>query len=96
LQPTKSHCIKKINFRLFAHLFAAFADVDSTYEVTFPIKYKTQFEDFPKTVKSKKSDIKALLSIGGGTGHSTLASMVSQPDSRQTFIQSSMRLALDN
>jgi chitinase len=88
--------VEKIDFRLFTHLFAAFADIDSTYEVTFPIKHKTQFEDFPNTVKSKKSDIKAFLSIGGDTDHSTLASMVSQPDSRQTFIQSSVRLAMDN
>ncbi|XP_059455302.1 class V chitinase-like [Corylus avellana] len=88
--------VEKIDFRLFTHLFAAFADVDSTYQVTFPLKYNAQFEDFPKTVKSMKSDIKALLSIGGDTDHSTLASMVSRPESRQTFIQSSMRLALEN
>ncbi|XP_018850358.2 class V chitinase-like [Juglans regia] len=97
------HCdsafpVSDIKSSLFTHLFAAFADVNSSYQVTFPILYKLQFESFTQTVQIKNPDVKTLLSIGGGASGvaSTLASMASKQENRKIFIGSSITLAREN
>ncbi|KAF5469566.1 hypothetical protein F2P56_013630 [Juglans regia] len=90
--------VSDIKSSLFTHLFAAFADVNSSYQVTFPTLYKFQFESFTQTVQIKNPDVKTLLSIGGGASGvaSTLASMASKQENRKIFIDSSITLARDN
>ncbi|KAG7945444.1 hypothetical protein I3843_15G151600 [Carya illinoinensis] len=97
------HChsafpVSDIKSSLFTHLFAAFADVDPTYQVTFPTLYKHQFETFTRTVQIENPDVKTLLSIGGGAPgvSSTLASMASMQENRKIFIGSSITLARAN
>ncbi|XP_042962915.1 class V chitinase-like [Carya illinoinensis] len=91
--------VSDIKSSLFTHLFAAFADVNSSnYQVTFPTLYKLQFESFTQTVQIKNSGVKTLLSIGGGASGvaSALASMASKKENRKIFIDSSITLAREN
>lgn len=90
--------VASIDSKLFAHLFAAFADVDPiTYKVTFPQASEVQFSTFTLTVQQKNPSVKILLSIGAGDSKaSSFASMASQPNTRKSFIDSSISLARSN
>uniref|UniRef100_A0A803QB65 GH18 domain-containing protein n=1 Tax=Cannabis sativa TaxID=3483 RepID=A0A803QB65_CANSA len=88
--------VSNINSSLFTHLFCAFADLNSTtYRVTIPNSVSTQFSTFTTTVQQKNPSVKTLLSIGGGGPNitATFASMASQPSRRNSFIDSSIKLA---
>jgi chitinase len=88
--------VAKIPANYFTHLFAAFAEVNpTTYEVTFPEAHREQFSTFTQTVQGINPHVTTLLSIGG-TGvstTSTFASLASHPNTRQSFIDSSISLA---
>ncbi|KMT09000.1 hypothetical protein BVRB_6g137090 [Beta vulgaris subsp. vulgaris] len=84
-----------IDSTLFTHLFCAFASFDgSTNQLTLP----SGCTNFPRIVKQKNPDVQAVLSIGGGEDAPTKAfiAMASNPSSRKTFIDSSIKLAVDN
>jgi chitinase len=87
--------VTDIDSSLFTHLFAAFANVDPTsYQVAFPLKGSVRFHYFTESVRQENPNVKTILSIGGGgSDPSTFAAMTSTPGSRQTFIDSSIRLA---
>ncbi|XP_062078326.1 class V chitinase-like [Humulus lupulus] len=87
--------VSNINSSLFTHLFCAFADLNSTtYRVTIPNSVSTQFSTFTTTVQRKNPSVKTLLSIGGGgASASVFAAMASQPSRRNSFIDSSIKLA---
>ncbi|KDP35582.1 hypothetical protein JCGZ_09020 [Jatropha curcas] len=93
--PGSGFPVSDINSTLFTHLFCAFADVNSqTYQVTISSSNQPQFSTFTQTVKQKNPSIKTLLSIGGGGANvNTFASMASQPSSRKSFIDASIKLA---
>lgn len=84
-----------IDSTLFTHLFCAFAHLDTqTYQVTIEAGGCLSF---PQAVKRKNPSVKALISIGGG--RSTPAdfnNMASNPSTRKTFIDSSIKLAKSN
>jgi chitinase len=87
--------------QLFTHLFAASADVNPrTYEVTFPEKHKEKFSTLTETVQHNNKNVKTLLAIGGGVSSTesstTFASMARQPETRQSFIDSSISVARSN
>ncbi|KAK9175680.1 hypothetical protein WN944_027687 [Citrus x changshan-huyou] len=73
-----------------------FADVNSTsYELSLSPSDEKQFSNFTDTVKKKNPSITTLLSIGGGKNpnYSTYSSMASNPSSRKSFIDSSIKIA---
>ncbi|XP_059455311.1 class V chitinase-like [Corylus avellana] len=80
---------ENIDFSLFTHLFAAFAGVNDTYQLSFPTN---QLRTFAKTVKNN-SDIKAILSISGDTDPSIFDTIASDSDYLKTFIHSSIDVA---
>ncbi|XP_047962685.1 class V chitinase-like [Salvia hispanica] len=84
-----------IDSTLFTHLFCAFADLNpSTNQITVSSANTPLFSQFTATVRSKNPNVKTLLSIGGGTGgEASFSAMASQPASRRSFIDSSIRLA---
>lgn len=87
--------VADIESSLFTHIFCAFANLDkTTNKVTIPSQFSAQFSTFTETVRRKNPDVKTLLSIGGGNATADdFASMASQPNSRQSFIHSSISLA---
>ena len=91
--------VSDIDPSYFTHLFCAFADLDSTNQVTISSANAASFATFTETIQAKSSSVKTLLSIGGGGG-STLAqkfaNMASQASSRKSFINSSIQLARNN
>ncbi|KAH6817393.1 Glycosyl hydrolase family protein with chitinase insertion domain-containing protein [Perilla frutescens var. hirtella] len=93
--PESGLAASNINSSLFTHLFCAFADLDpSTYQVTVSSSHTAAFSQFTATVQSKNPSVKTILSIGGGSSNATtFSSMASQPSSRQSFINSSIKLA---
>ncbi|XP_057767872.1 class V chitinase-like [Salvia miltiorrhiza] len=93
--PESGFPAANINSTLFTHLFCAFANLDpSTYQVTVSSSNTASFSQFTATVQSKNSAVKTLLSIGGGSANRTVFSnMASQPASRTSFINSSIKLA---
>ncbi|GAY69258.1 hypothetical protein CUMW_270520 [Citrus unshiu] len=88
--------ISDVNSALFTHLMCGFADVNSTsYELSLSPSDEKQFSNFTDTVKKKNPSITTLLSIGGGKNpnYSTYSSMASNPSSRKSFIDSSIKIA---
>ncbi|KAH9700077.1 Receptor-like serine/threonine-protein kinase [Citrus sinensis] len=88
--------ISDVNSALFTHLMCGFADVNSTsYELSFSPSDEKQFSNFTDAVKKKNPSITTLLSIGGGKNpnYSTYSSMASNPSSRKSFIDSSIKIA---
>jgi chitinase len=56
-----------IDSSIFTHLFAAFANMDPTsFQVAFPLKSVVQFHYFTESVRQGNTDVKTLVSIGGG------------------------------
>ncbi|XXG58918.1 hypothetical protein AAC387_Pa04g1102 [Persea americana] len=96
--PASEFPVSDINSALFTHLFCAFAELDrQSNQVTINPNYATLFSTFTQTVQQKNSNVKTLLSIGGGGSNSTdFAAMASQPGSRKSFIDSSIQLARSN
>ncbi|CAH2078501.1 unnamed protein product [Thlaspi arvense] len=96
--PESEFPVTDINSTLFTHLFCAFADLNSqTNQVTISSTNQPKFSTFTQTVQRKNPSVKTLLSIGGGIANKTaFASMASNPTSRKSFIDSSIRLARSN
>jgi chitinase len=96
--PGNEFPVSSIDSTLFTHLFCAFADLNSTtYKVTISSPNSAQFSTFTQTVQKKNPSVKTLLSIGGGDSKaSTFASMATQPSTRKSFIDSSIKLARSN
>ncbi|XP_031287982.1 putative cysteine-rich receptor-like protein kinase 20 [Pistacia vera] len=87
--------VSEIKSSLFTHIICSFADVNSTsYQLSLsPEKY---FSTFTETVKQKNPSVTTLLSIGGGgvsNINSTFSSLASNPSSRKSFIDSSIKSA---
>lgn len=85
--------VSEIKSSLFTHIICAFAGVNSTfYELSlFPENF---FSTFTETVKQKNPSVATLLSIGGeGVSNSTFSSLASNPSSRKSFIDSSIKIA---
>ncbi|KAI4335587.1 hypothetical protein L6164_014222 [Bauhinia variegata] len=77
---------------LFTHLFCAFADLDSnTNQLVISDSKTAQFSSFTQTVQQKNPSVKTLLSIGGGGSEkSAFSAMASQPNTRKSFVDSSI------
>ncbi|KAK9947384.1 hypothetical protein M0R45_003013 [Rubus argutus] len=84
-----------INSSLFTHLIYAFAAVNSSsYELSVSSSERSYYSTFTETVKKKNPSITTLLSIGGGdANYSVLSTLVSSYSHRNSFIQSSIKLA---
>jgi len=84
-----------IDSSLFTHLFCTFADLEAeSYEITIATWNQAPFHAFTETVQQRNPHVKTLLSIGGGNADKdAFASMASNPDSRASFIQSTITVA---
>lgn len=93
--PASEFPQSSIDSSLFTHLFCAFANLDpQTNQVVIASSDTSSFSTFTKTVQQKNSNVKTLLSIGGGSSNpATFASMASKSESRKAFIDSSIKLA---
>ncbi|MED6185923.1 hypothetical protein PIB30_061808 [Stylosanthes scabra] len=88
--------IPHINLSLFTHLVYAFADVNSsTSELSVSPDDHLSFSYFTAALKNKNPSVSMLLSIGGNRTKNilVLSSMINNPSSRNSFIQSSIRVA---
>ncbi|KAF3530143.1 hypothetical protein DY000_02037515 [Brassica cretica] len=96
--PGSEYPVTDIDSSLFTHLFCAFADLNAqTNQVTIASANQQKFSTFTQTVQRRNPSVKTLLSIGGGAADKTaFASMASNPASRKSFIDSSIRLARSN
>lgn len=96
--PRSEFPVTNIDSTEFTHLFCAFANLDSqSKQVTISASDAAVFSQFTKTVQAKNSNVKTLLSIGGGhSNRQDFAAMASQSASRKAFIDSSIRLARSN
>ncbi|KAK9697750.1 hypothetical protein RND81_08G058900 [Saponaria officinalis] len=92
--PDSGIAASDIDSTLFTHLFCAFANLNPT---TNQLSISAECSSFTKTVQQNNPSVKTLLSIGGGSAHSSFFNtMASQPASRKTFIASSINLARSN
>ncbi|CAN8274444.1 unnamed protein product [Cochlearia groenlandica] len=93
--PSPNFPASDIDSSLFTHLFCAFADLDpETNQITIASWNQDEFRAFTRTVQMKNHRVKTLLSIGGGNADKdAFASMASNPDSRKSFIDSSITIA---
>ncbi|CAH8345586.1 unnamed protein product [Eruca vesicaria subsp. sativa] len=96
--PGSEFPVTDIDSSLFTHLFCAFADLNpQTNQITIASASQQKFSTFTQTVQRRNPNVKTLLSIGGGAADKTaFASMASNPTSRKSFIDSSIRLARSN
>ncbi|CAF2235890.1 unnamed protein product [Brassica rapa] len=96
--PESEFPVTDINSSHFTHLFCAFADLNSqNNQVTISSTNQPKFSTFTQTVQRRNPSVKTLMSIGGGIANkSAFASMASNPTSRKSFIDSSIRLARSN
>ncbi|ESR37606.1 hypothetical protein CICLE_v10030238mg, partial [Citrus x clementina] len=89
--------ISGINYDLFTHLICSSADINSTtYQLSLSLPSdENQIAKFADTVKKKNPSITILLSIGQGmdTNYSIYSSMVRNSSHRESFIDSSIRMA---
>ncbi|MCD9561212.1 hypothetical protein HAX54_020213 [Datura stramonium] len=87
--------LNNIDSTLFTHLFCAFADLSpQTNQLIVSPENQDSFRRFTSTVQRKNPSIKTLLSIGGGGANKTAYGvMATTPNSRKSFIDSSIRLA---
>lgn len=87
--------ISDINSALFTHLLYAYAAVNSSsYELYISSSARSYYSTFTETVKKKNPSITTLLSIGGGdANYSVFSTLVSNSSHRNSFIQSSIKLA---
>ncbi|XP_059291360.1 class V chitinase-like [Lycium ferocissimum] len=88
--------LNNIDSTLFTHLFCAFADLNSqSNQLIIKPEDQDSFRQFTSTVQQKNPSAKTLLSIGGGDAPNKRAYgvMARTPNSRKSFIDSSIRLA---
>ncbi|KAI4335590.1 hypothetical protein L6164_014225 [Bauhinia variegata] len=98
--------IPDINSALFTHLICAFANVnDSTSQLFIPKADEQYFSGFTDIVKRKNPSVVTLISIWNGqaataqgilgkkANTSVLSSMITNPSSRKSFIESSIKTA---
>ncbi|CAO2841860.1 unnamed protein product [Amaranthus hypochondriacus] len=84
-----------INSALFTHLICGFAGLNSTnYHLSIPTDEIDYFASFTSTVKANNPSIKTLLSIGDLIISPFFLNMISNPSSRNSFINSSIQTAL--
>ncbi|CAA7054831.1 unnamed protein product [Microthlaspi erraticum] len=96
--PESEFPVTDIDSSLFTHLFCAFANLNSqTNQVTVSTTNQPKFSNFTQTVQRRNPSVQTFLSIGGGIANqSAFASMASNPTSRKSFIDSSIRVARSN
>ncbi|XP_047308133.1 class V chitinase-like [Impatiens glandulifera] len=87
--------IERIDSKLYTHIFCGFAKLNSeTNQLVISPNHQHYFSSFTPTVQQKNPNVKTLISIGGGGINTTAyANMASQPGTRRTFIDSSIKLA---
>ncbi|KAF5789323.1 putative protein kinase RLK-Pelle-DLSV family [Helianthus annuus] len=96
--------IPNINTALFTHLICAFAYINpSTNELILITSDEPYVSTFASTVKKSNPLVKPLLSIrtqneyyGTNKNSSLFLSMINNPAYRKTFIESSIKMALDH
>ncbi|KAK9269107.1 hypothetical protein L1049_000876 [Liquidambar formosana] len=92
--PSSEYPISKINSTLFTHLICGFAELNSSYVLSFFSYDQQYFSAFTDTVKQKNPSIVTLLSIADdGPSSTSFSSMVSQASYRKSFIESSIKTA---
>ncbi|KAK9269184.1 hypothetical protein L1049_000953 [Liquidambar formosana] len=92
--PSSEYPISKINSTLFTHLICGFAELNSSYGLSFFSYDQQYFSAFTDTVKQKNPSIVTLLSIADdGPSSTSFSSMVSQASHRKSFIESSIKTA---
>nr|XP_016471103.1 PREDICTED: acidic mammalian chitinase-like [Nicotiana tabacum] len=87
--------LNNIDSTLFTHLFCAFADLNpQSNQLIISPENQDSFSQFTSTVQRKNPPVKTFLSIAGGSANKTAYGiMARQPNSRKSFIDSSIRLA---
>ncbi|XP_059285535.1 class V chitinase-like [Lycium ferocissimum] len=87
--------LNNIDSTLFTHLFCAFADLNSqSNQLIIKPEDQDSFRQFTSTVQRKNPSVKTLLSIAGGRADKTAYGVMARtPNSRKSFIDSSIRLA---
>ncbi|NP_001312815.1 chitotriosidase-1-like precursor [Nicotiana tabacum] len=87
--------LNNIDSTLFTHLFCAFADLNpQSNQLIISPENQDSFSQFTSTVQRKNPSVKTFLSIAGGRADTTAYGiMARQPNSRKSFIDSSIRLA---
>ncbi|CAL9226113.1 unnamed protein product [Arabidopsis halleri] len=93
--PAPDFPASDIDSSLFTHLFCTFADLNAeTNQITIATWNQSPFHAFTETVQRRNPRVQTLLSIGGGNANKdAFASMASNPNSRQSFIQSTITVA---
>ncbi|WMV36314.1 hypothetical protein MTR67_029699 [Solanum verrucosum] len=85
--------LNKIDLTPFSHLFCGFADINSQSNQLI-LTSPNSFIQFTSIVQQKNPSAKFLLSIGGGGANkTTYGIMATTPNSRKSFIDSSIKLA---
>ncbi|XP_060171880.1 class V chitinase-like [Lycium barbarum] len=87
--------LNNIDSTLFTHLFCAFADLNpQSNQLIIKPEDEESFRQFTSTVQRKNPSVKTLLSIAGGSANKTAYGVMARtPNSRKSFIDSSIRLA---
>ncbi|XP_076936586.1 class V chitinase CHIT5a-like [Bidens hawaiensis] len=93
--PQDSFPPSNIETSLFTHLYYAFLTPNTeTYQFDIDESTASALNSFTTTLHGKNPPVKTLFSIGGGSfGTETFTSMASSPDSRGTFISSTIQVA---
>ncbi|KAK4374861.1 hypothetical protein RND71_005538 [Anisodus tanguticus] len=87
--------LNNIDSTLFTHLFCAFADLNpQSNQLIISPENQDSFRQFTSTVQRKNPSVKTLLSIAGGRANKTAYGVMARtPNSRKSFIDSSIRMA---
>ncbi|XP_060171879.1 class V chitinase-like [Lycium barbarum] len=87
--------LNNIDSTLFTHLFCAFSDLNpQSNQLIIKPEDQESFRQFTSTVQRKNPSVKTLLSIAGGRADTTAYGVMARaPNSRKSFIDSSIRLA---
>ncbi|KAL1189426.1 Class V chitinase [Cardamine amara subsp. amara] len=93
--PSPNFPATEIDSSHFTHIFCTFADLDpNSYQIIIASWNQSEFHAFTRTVQLRNPSVKTLLSIGGGNADkASYASMASNPNSRRSFIDSSITIA---
>ncbi|XP_055822866.1 G-type lectin S-receptor-like serine/threonine-protein kinase At1g11330 [Solanum dulcamara] len=83
--------LDKIDLTPFSHLFCGFADINSQSNQLILTSPNSSFTQFISIVQQKNPSAKTLLSIGANT--TAYGDMATTPNSRKSFIDSSIKLA---
>ncbi|KAK4369847.1 hypothetical protein RND71_009322 [Anisodus tanguticus] len=87
--------LNNIDSTLFTHLFCAFADLNpQSNQLIISPENQDSFRQFTSTVQRKNPSVKTLLSIAGGRANKAAYGIMARtPNSRKSFIDSSIKLA---